>query len=431
MTFPYLSVMVTVPELRQFFADQPLNAGPRTGPSPRPAADHLAHAVVPKPERRDPASGWTNRCVWYESSDALMAVVGPQERRYTDIALAHGLYLRKGRRLVLVLPANWAGPTLRRLPWLDADVEVHVYGPANEPSHLPWNFSERDLQPRPAPVLDQDSARALAGSHERSPALHLGQAGEWVRELLEWATKHHDLQPSHLRNLRAWSHRGQRVLTIQGGRELKVSAGIDAATAPARRWALTGTVSDEQAKEIKGAVEAGIRDAQSQRFGPFEEHHLQALLRQGPGDLALESPVLREVPAWRPAGPSDEADPWPNGRGFIDLVGLDPVGDVVLVETKLAADDMLVLQGLDYFVWATQDENRGWLVQRLHADPKKAKVRLLYAVGGRHGQRPVLSKYTKAHLDALDSEINWRLALLQDWDDPEKTFVELLPSRTR
>jgi len=33
------------------------------------------------------------------------------------------------------------------------------------------------------------------------------------------------------------------------------------------------------------------------------------------------------------------------GRGFIDL---DSVGDLVIVKTKPGADDMLVLQGLDY-----------------------------------------------------------------------------------
>ena len=73
------------------------------------------------------------------------------------------------------------------------------------------------------------------------------------------------------------------------------------------------------------------------------------MLRRDPSLVGVESPALREVPAWRPAGAVDSF-----GRGFIDLLGLDGHGDIRIVEAKLAksSDDMTLMQGIDYHVWA-------------------------------------------------------------------------------
>ena len=58
------------------------------------------------------------------------------------------------------------------------------------------------------------------------------------------------------------------------------------------------------------------------------------------------------------------------GRGYIDLLGIDGHGDVRIVETKIAdnRDDLLILQGLDYYVWAKA--YRQVLLARLGASDK-------------------------------------------------------------
>lgn len=153
-------------------------------------------------------------------------------------------------------------------------------------------------------------------------------------------------------------------------------------------------------------------DAKNKKHGSFAEHHLQTLLRRDPEKLLLEHPLVRELPAWRPSGGGRKL-----GRGFIDLIGLDANGDITIVETKLGRDDMLVLQGLDYWIWATASDNKKSLATRLHTSDK-AEVRLLYAVGGKDGAAPTLGARERTHLLLLDDDIPWRVALIDDWNSP-------------
>lgn len=204
---------------------------------------------------------------------------------------------------------------------------------------------------------------------------------------------------------------------------MDVYAGIDAQSSPVEVRRVAAPLTDADFVQLQAQVEGGIAQAKAKKHGEFREHHLQEILRRDPQVLGLEPPVLREVPAWRPAGGPGEL-----GRGFIDLLGKDGLGDVVLVETKLAADDLLVLQGLDYWIWASRSQNKEWLFSRLHADGKRARLRLLYAVGAPDGSTPQLSKYAKVHLDALADEVDWRIALITDWAGGEPV-VELLQPR--
>lgn len=373
-------------------------------------ADSIAErAGLPRSAQRT-GSSWTTRCVWYDDPGGLTAVVGSPEGRHVDIALAHGLANAAGRPLRLVLPLDWAHPTLQRLPWLNSDVQVWTHDA---------HGSVVSCEPRKkAAALD------LAGGPEKSPEKHLGTAGEHIRPLLEWAARHEELAAGHRRDVRAWSHRGQRVLAITStAASVRVRAGVDAAKSPALLLTLDRPMTTDELGTIQAAVLEGVEDARAKTHGSFEEHHLQEILRHRAHLLGLEHPVLREVPAWRPSG-----GPKPNGRGFLDLVGKDGLGDVVLVETKLAADDMLVLQGLDYWIWANRQENRAWLDQRLHAATGRSRLRLLYAVGGKDGSVPVLSAYAKVHFAALDETVEWSLALLRDW--PTDMAVDMKPLRT-
>ena len=247
-----------------------------------------------------------------------------------------------------------------------------------------------------------------------------------MRRLTEWATANPGLADAHLSSLRGWSHDGQRVLTIGGKRTIEIKAGVDASKDKALSVKVTGPLTSSEFDAITARVERGMADAKAKTYGKFEEHHLQVQLREHPGTLRLEHPLLREVPAWRPAGGGDGK----RGRGFVDLAGLDSAGDIVLVETKLGQDEMLVFQGLDYWIWATTPENHQWLRERLYA-ADDAKIRLLYAVGGKGAGKPRLGRYELSHLDLLDPEIPWRVALLDDWDKAHAPTSAVTEPRTK
>jgi hypothetical protein len=374
-------------------------------------ADRIADGLNPKLKRMPPGPGLSTLCAWYESDDEMMAIVSPPKGD-AGIALSHGLFHCRDRQLTLVLPEDWAGPTRRRIPWLTTPVEVYTYPDATRVPTLREKYTQ-------AWVVRN------AGRSETKTPFHLSAAAsEWTRELTDWATEHPDLEAAHLSDARVWSCLGQRVLTIRGKARPQITAGIDAKSSPAIQTVATGPLSAETLSKIQQSVTEGIEHAKKQTYGAFAEHRLQQQLRGVPWRLRLEHPLLREVPAWRPIGGPDGA----LGRGFIDLVGLDSVGDLVLVETKLAADSMLVLQGLDYWIWAQYPTNRDWLIKRLNANDA-ATLRLLYAVGGKGTAKPQLSRYSKAHFDALDDSVNWRLALLSDWQDDDAMSVKVLPPR--
>jgi len=360
-----------------------------------PLAKQVGVAVTAATTKR----GWTSRGSWFDEPDHLTGVFGPQEERHVDLALAHGLKLAAGRPLRLVLPAAWAYATRQRLPWMNAPITVHVF----DDSHAPTV-----VQPKP---LSRAEAQRGAGGFEATPDLHLGAAGDHVLALLEWATRNPNLAEAHRRDVKAWTCHGQRVLRItRSGNGVLVLAGIDAKAKALVAQKFNAPLDKYTLDALKSKVEEGIEEAESKTHGAFREHQLQETLRLNPAPLAVESPVLREVPAFRPFGDG----PSQRRRGFIDLVGKDGVGDIVLVETKLAADDMLVLQGLDYWNWASHASNWEWLVARLHADPKRARLKLLYAIGEKDGSQPKPNPYAMAQLKVLDG-VDWRIAHVSDW----------------
>ena len=215
--------------------------------------------------------------------------------------------------------------------------------------------------------------------------LHFGGGTEGVWRLVESVTRDRRLDHGHRRGERSWHYAGQRVLSIRRTREgVDVTAGIhySGANAPAPVLIRADEGLDgEQYEEVWRAIEMAI---EARRQGPPpihrpDEHWLQAIIRRDPSIVGVEQPALRELPAWRPR---DSPSKW--GRGFIDLVGLDGHGDIRIVETKLAknADDLLVLQGLDYLVWATAYEKA--LRDRLAA-AAHARFELHYVLGATAG----------------------------------------------
>ncbi len=206
---------------------------------------------------------------------------------------------------------------------------------------------------RRANCLAKESINTLRRGREE-PALQLSSHYPHVAELARWRelAAHTWNQPIAAMSAPG-RHHGQRVLAIRGAKHPQIKAGIDAKAAKLQPIQAK-TLTEATLADVKAAVELGIAQAASKSVQTAEEHHLQARLAQQPSALGLEHPLLREVPAFRPKG-----DLSTYGRGFIDLVGLDGFGDITLVETKLVGDHMIVLQGLDYWIWAQR--NVEWL----------------------------------------------------------------------
>lgn len=381
-------------------------------------ADMLAAQVGAEVTARlPPSSTRSARCVWYADPDALTLVVGDQEQGDVDLALAVGLAELGQRTLQLVLPAGWHEPTLQRWAWLRPNLPLRV-----------WTHHEGTVTGTVRPSR-QETLDKLHGAED--PALHLGARTSWVESLMRWAGEQPDLDPAHRRDVRAWQCRGQRVLRIQrtaGG--LRIVAGIDwGAASPhpsPQPLHLTGPLTAQQAQTLQSQVLEGCRQRLTGVARKADEHWLQAVLRRHPRRLGLEQPVLRELPAWRPSGSLATKQELPRGRGFVDLAGLDATGTLLLVETKLGADDMLILQGLDYLAWA--EANRDRLTQRLDCR-RDVPFEIAYCVGGKDGGAPSWSSRTGAQLAALANDLRWHVQELTDWtdDDPRS---HRLPLRT-
>lgn len=391
----------------------------------------VAPKVADKLKFTQRAAGPSLRFAYFEDDRRFLIIAGEQEKADVELALAYGLGHRDGKRLVLALPHTHCEATLQRIPWLRAEVRPDVW--LHDAAH-----AERADRRARAETLD----RLADPRHGKSPEedlasaatpTHLGKGTGAVAALVEWATKHPLLDPGHRRGERAWHCMGQKVLAITtatGG--VKVTAGIhyrDPKTAPQPTPVAHGDeLSGTARTEIQTAVEHAIA---ARLTGPApihrsDEHWLQAVIRRDPTLVGVEQPALREVPAWRPR---DDKKQW--GRGYIDLVGMDGHGDLRIVETKIAsnADELLVLQGLDYYVWA-----RAYLEPlrvRLGA-PKRTDLEIHYVIGAAPDGTVHPSRFTRPLAEALDDTVRWRFQIITDWshgpNDPSRPHGHLLPA---
>ena len=368
----------------------------------------------------------SSRFSWFETDHDLLIVAGIQEGHEADLALAYGLKLRGSRQLQLVLPRAFAAATLQRSAFLKDDAQPTVYV-----HELGWGeIAPTRLKQRKARSKDE----AIAAVMKRIPGTmtpeeeltdaatpkHLGDRSGAVAQLVDWATRHPRLDPGHRKGERSWHCMGQKVLSIRGtkAKGLAIRAGIHY-SAPGKALqpitlATKQNLTDGELDAIRTAVGTAI-EARTQQGGGFhkpDEHWLQAVIRRHPELVGVEQPALRELPAWRPGGGEQ---PW--GRGYVDLAGLDGSGDIRIVETKLAknSDDMLIFQGLDYYIWA-QAYDRA-LRSRLGA-AKGARFVVHYVIGEDPGTKSVhVSGYAAAQAAALD--IPWRCQVVRDWFFPD------------
>ncbi len=112
-------------------------------------------------------------------------------------------------------------------------------------------------------------------------------------------------------------------------------------------------------------------------------------------------------------------------RGYIDLLGVAK-DRIHVVETKIGADPMLVLQGLDYWVWTTAHLPTlvPYLNDTYQAElPVAPEVVVDYVVGEKDGV--LVSPYTAAQLEALDGSVPWRMHRIDGWTTPQGAVTSL------
>ncbi len=388
-------------------------------------APAIACAICPDARA---AKSPTKRFACFECQEGVVLVGGIQEAEYSDLALAYGLTLRGDQTLLLVLPNEYKFPTLQRAALLTGSV-VKVW------SHkVKWGASVSE-PPVAARVSTADEASEVLRRRKARPspeeelakatkALHLNSSTDCMFELVEWAARQPHVDTGHRKGQRSWHCRGQQVLSIQRSLTgVVVRAGIHGTgdhaptkvTIPPR-----GTMSRSELESIQAAVDGGVEERlHGVKYHKPDEHWLQSVIRRDPTLVGIEQPALREVPAWRPKGGSTG---W--GRGYIDLVGLDGHGNIRVVETKLAtnSDELLVLQGLDYFVWASV--YREALIKRLSAS-KKAQIQVHYVIGVSPNSRRNVSEYTAAQAKLLS--FPWRFQTVMNWFQDPPAVGRLLP----
>lgn len=154
-----------------------------------------------------------------------------------------------------------------------------------------------------------------------------------------------------------------------------------------------------------------LSDRQSGQSRGYREHWMQATLARYTAQIGWSGShrLKREFPAKRPGG----------GTAYIDFLRMDESGILHIIETKIGHDEMLVLQGLDYWIWAQANAQLLADHFKVHAT---RMVGVDYVVGPKdgkqdlaRGQQAVLSPYAPAQLEALDSEIDWQVHLCTGW----------------
>lgn len=407
-------------------SDSPAKAAERKRFHQQDAAGHAAAVGL----KAEPLNRPTEKFAYFEDDTRFVVVAGAQEKDEVESAFARGLGLRGNRRLVLVLPERHSFATTQRAPWfkLDAQPEIWTYG-KTAPVRQVLKTREQTRQAlherlKPGETFKSELQDATA-------AKHLGGRSNAVWELVEWATMHEQLDPGHRKGERAWHCMGQKVLSITGTRAgLKITAGVHYTGAGAPEPLLvegTDALALDKVASVRTAVEVGITarlDGSPPIHRP-DEHWLQAVIRRDPKLVGVEHPALREFPAWRPR--DDDGRRW--GRGFIDLMGIDGHGNIRIVETKLAenADELLIFQGLDYYIWAQAyvAEVRGRL-----STPPRSRVEIHYVIGDDTKGNIHVTKYASAQANALIDEIPWRFQTVRHWypkvGGPDRAQTELL-----
>ena len=383
-------------------------------------APALATAVLGAPARPwpNPKRYPAMHQLYGNSSDTAIAVLVPSREAASDVdaALATGLAAQGDRDLYLVLPDDdrqvrasivepvWEA-TWRRLPFIVTPVQL-------------WVHADRAVTAKPPPPRHDAFTRTRQDATLATGIHDLAERTSWVRPLTAWAERHPALDAAHRPSYLAWHVDGRQVLQVRRSRGgVRVTAGVNYSehrrdvTELATTRDLSGILTSADLETLQAAVERAVK---GRTAGDVEnlEHMLQARLASEPSRTTLGlTKVLRELPATRPG----------SRRAFIDLLGVDTRGNIRIIETKLGRDRMLGLQGLDYWVWAS--EHRPELVAEIRSHGGTVKdaprIYLDFLVGTRDDATAAPDlRLLVPQLEALDGQISWRIGIIRGWRQP-------------
>lgn len=272
----------------------------------------------------------------------------------------------------------------------------------------------------PLPMTRHESIDSFAGrmwSVDR-PAV-LGDKASWVQAVLDWTTIAPRLDKVERPSYVAWHAAGRQVLKmVTTTKRLTIVAGVDSKHPgkwpPSVKQTLEGPADDH----VLHAIIAAAAQAASARLAGADsahrEHQMQAVL--DPEDVGLAEGWMREFPAWRPGS---------NRAGYIDFLAKDVLGRLHVVETKIGADTMLILQGLDYWLWCRANSSHASAA--VGASSSRPPVIDFLVAPADPGGEPI-SIYTAAQAESLDRDIEWRFIIVGD-PDQGRDIETLTPYR--
>lgn len=345
---------------------------------------------------------------WF-ADDSRLCVIAPDygmKASSTDVGFAHALGHLGDRDLIVVFPEAGAEAVSHRLPFLEIPAQCFAL----------TGDGVMPVEPkRPADVIAR-YAGIRGGTHDVTAGLKL------VAPLVSWLSGRGDLVEDDRKSYRTWQYKGRQVLTLRmsAGDEAELVAGVNYSD-PKPGFepvvlGLTSTMSDAQLALVQTAIEVACERRDSGADQANAEHLLQEQLRTEWKPLGLKAAPLREVPVRRPVG-----------YGYIDLVGAGVDGRIHVFETKLGPFERLVVQGLDYWIWATA--NSAALAEALDL-PADAGVDVDYVVAEKTPGHGLIGSYTSGQAEALQGAIRWRFTTIRNWAGGAKPDVQRLPLRT-
>lgn len=372
--------------------------------APRAVALAAAAGLVTTPEQTlRPTPSYTT--FFGDAASLVVVVCDGEGATNVDKALAYALAYVGRRRLSVILPKGTELPTRQRALGLKEEVDVYTFQAASAAPHKCAALTLDDL----TELKELDGLRG--GEHT------LKEREELVEPIITWAN---DLEPflatANRGAYMAWHCLGRQLLTLKrSGSGVELVAGVnyskpsETQAAPVKLQ-LSEKITDAQAWEVKEAVLKGIINRYAgDDTNAHLEHQLQAVLGAHPGLLAVpeQLSLRREFPAKRPGGSS----------AFIDFLYLDDHDVLHIVETKIGHDEFLVLQGLDYWLWANVNRD---LLAKEFAVPAISDFHVDYVVADADGTLPdpagtALSPYTPAQLAALAPQIPWQVTRISGW----------------
>jgi hypothetical protein len=279
-----------------------------------------------------PASDISARFSYLAAENELIVAAGPQEEEHADLALAYGLSLRERQNLeslALLLPQCYARPTRLRLAWVDVPVRLFEYDEARRCRYVP-------------PASVEEAIEAARDPYPARAAYDLGDAQQFVQELVAWADEDERLSRDDRTRYAAWYHDGMLILKIEkAGSGLRLTAGLDSSKLKREQAGALKQIVEERLipdalEDIKAAVEHSVAT-----YAGLPEARFQSFLYRNPHLVDADpAGMQREVPATRP-----------RGRGFVDFLAKNAAREICLIETKIGPDPMVVLQAVDYWAW--------------------------------------------------------------------------------